>query len=69
MSSLWEPWEERTIKSKIKESIWGTPEIVKTGLEKLINRTNANEIMINSWIHNPDKKIKSYELISKIWGL
>lgn len=69
MSSLWEPWEERTIKNKIRESIWGTPEIVKNGLEKLIKKTNANEIMINSWIYNPEDRIKSYKLISEIWGL
>jgi len=67
MNSLWEEWEEKSIKHKTRESIWGTPEVVKEGLEKLIQRTQANEVMINAMIHNPEDKIKSYELISKVW--
>lgn len=67
MSSLWQEWEEKSIRHKTRESIWGTPEVVKERLEKLIERTQANEVMINAMIHNPEDKIKSYELISKVW--
>jgi len=67
MSSLWEEWEEKSIRYKTRESIWGTPEVVKERLEKLVERTQANEVMINTMIHKPEDKIKSYELISKIW--
>ncbi|MBU3013180.1 LLM class flavin-dependent oxidoreductase [Poseidonibacter lekithochrous] len=67
MSGLWEEWEEKSIRHKARESIWGTPEVVKERLEKLIERTQTNEVMINAMIHNPEDKIKSYELISKIW--
>lgn len=67
MNSLWEQWEENSIRHKTRESIWGTPEYVKERIETLIERTGANEIMVNSMIHDPDKRIKSYELISKVW--
>ena len=67
MSSLWEEWEEKSIRHKTRESIWGTPEVVKERLEKLIERTQVNEVMINAMIYNPEDKIKSYELISKVW--
>lgn len=67
MSSLWEKWEENSIRHKTRESIWGTPAFVKEKLESLIDRTGANEVMINSMIHNPKDRIKSYELISKVW--
>jgi len=67
MSGLWEEWEEKSIRHKARESIWGTPEVVKERLKKLIERTQTNEVMINAMIHNPEDKIKSYELISKIW--
>jgi hypothetical protein len=33
----------------------------------LIARTGANEIMINCMVYNPEDRIKSYELISKVW--
>jgi len=67
MSRLWEPWEEKNIRRKTRESIWGTPAFVKEKLESLIERTGANEVMINSMIHNPEERIKSYELISRVW--
>ncbi|WP_320035271.1 LLM class flavin-dependent oxidoreductase [Halarcobacter sp.] len=67
MDSLWEDWEKRSITHKLRESIWGTPEIVKERLDALVKKTGANEIMINSWIHDPEKRIESYKLISDIW--
>lgn len=67
MSHLWQPWEEKSIHHKTRESIWGTPEFVKERLESLIERTGVNEVMINSMIYNPEERIKSYELISKVW--
>lgn len=57
----------KSIRHKTRESIWGTPKVVKEKLENLIARTGANEIMINAMIHNPEDRIKSYELISEVW--
>lgn len=67
MSRLWEKWEETSIRHKTRESIWGTPTFVKEKLESLVERTGANEVMINSMIYNPEDRIKSYKLISKVW--
>lgn len=67
MSNLWQAWEEKSIRHKTRESIWGTPEFVKEKIESLIVRTSANEVMINSMIYNPEDRIKSYELISRVW--
>ena len=67
MNSLWEDREEKSIRYKTKESIWGTPQVVKERLKSLIDRTGANEIMINCMVHNPEDRIKSYKLISKVW--
>jgi luciferase family oxidoreductase group 1 len=67
MDSLWTQWEANAIRHKTRESIWGTPDIVKDKLEKLVERTGVNEVMIHSMIHDPELKIKSYELISKVW--
>lgn len=67
MSHLWQPWEEKSIRHKTRESIWGTPSFVKERLESLIARTGANEVMINAMIHDPEERIQSYELISRVW--
>ena len=67
IDDLCEEWEKRSLNHKLRESIWGTPEIVKERLENLIERTGASEIMINSWIYDPQIRINSYELIAKAW--
>ena len=67
MSKIWHEWEEKSIRHKTRESIWGTPQIVKDRLENLIEKTGVSEVMINSVIHDPKDKIKSYELVSNIW--
>ncbi len=67
MDSLWEAWEAQSIKHKTRESIWGTPDVVKARLEQLIERTGVKEVMVNAMIHDPDLKIRSYELLSKVW--
>ena len=59
--------KKKSIRYKTRESIWGTPQVVKERLKSLIDRTGANEIMINCMVHNPEDRIKSYELISKVW--
>lgn len=69
MDSVWNEWEKEGILKKLKESIWGDPKYVKGKLEALVERTQANEIMINSWIHDPEKRINSYKLISKVCEL
>lgn len=67
VDDLCEEWEKRSLNHKLRESIWGTPEFVKERLENLIERTSANEIMINSWIHDPQIRINSYKLLAKTW--
>lgn len=67
MDDLCEEWEKRSINHKLRESIWGTPEVVKQKLQNLSERTDADEIMINSWIHDPKVRIDSYKFIAKAW--
>ncbi|AXX92854.1 LLM class flavin-dependent oxidoreductase [Malaciobacter molluscorum LMG 25693] len=67
MNELWSFHEERMIKEQLRESIWGTPSFVIKKLEELINRTKADEIMINSWIYDAKMRSYSYELIAKEW--
>lgn len=34
---------------RLRESVWGKPEVVRDGLRDLVRRTGADEIMVNSW--------------------
>lgn len=65
MDELWSELEAKRTYHQLRESIWGTPEYVKQGIADLVARTGVDEVMISSWIHDPNTRIKSYELIAK----
>ncbi|KFZ37250.1 luciferase [Shewanella mangrovi] len=67
MDAIWNPYEKQRILTQLRESLWGSPGMVRQGIAELAERTGANEIMLNSWIHDPAARIKSHELIAKAW--
>ncbi len=66
MEPIWLPHEKHHIQTQLRESIHGSHETVKKGIENLVARTEANEIMVNSMIFDHEKKLKSYQLLSQI---
>ena len=42
----------------------GTPETVRAGLEDLIKRTEADELMITTQTHDPADRLRSFELLA-----
>ncbi|MCY1162695.1 luciferase family oxidoreductase, group 1 [compost metagenome] len=67
INQIWQPYEVSRILKQLKESLWVTPEKVRSRLFELIERTGADEVMINSWIHDPKARIRSFELIAENW--
>ncbi|MDW6005374.1 LLM class flavin-dependent oxidoreductase [Vibrio mangrovi] len=67
MDTLWHPAEAQRVLHQLRESIWGTPEKIRKGLARLTERTGADEIMVNSWIHDADARIRSHQLIAESW--
>lgn len=67
MNALWHPIEAKRVLTQLRESVWGAPEYVRERLQDLVRRTGANEIMVNSWIHDSDARIKSHQLIAECW--
>lgn len=67
MDDIWHTIEAQRVLSQLRESIWGTPAQVREGLASLVKRTGANEIMVNSWIHDPQARIYSHQLIAQAW--
>ncbi|MBP2198748.1 LLM class flavin-dependent oxidoreductase [Pantoea cypripedii] len=67
MNALWHPMESQRVLSQLRESVWGSPDMVRKGLQDLVRRTGADEIMVNSWIHDADARIRSHQLIAESW--
>jgi len=49
-------------------SIIGTPEDVKFGLEKLAKTTQASELMISTSTFNVENRLKTLDLLTEIWN-
>ncbi|MFC7393435.1 LLM class flavin-dependent oxidoreductase [Scopulibacillus cellulosilyticus] len=66
IESLMSDYEWLAIKDKIKSSIIGTPDMVKEKLQKFLDKTQADEIIVNSQIYGHQERLRSYELLAGI---
>lgn len=64
MDTEWSEYEKAAVMQMMEHSFIGSAETVNRKLEKFIEETNVNEIMVASYIYDNDAKIHSYELIA-----
>lgn len=61
--------ELQLVQQNRQRRVIGTPDQVKEGLLRLAEAYNVSEILINSPIHDPQARIRSYELIAEAFGM
>ena len=66
MESLWQDWERAAVKSKLGAAIVGSEETVKAGLEKLVDNTGANEIIVVTDTYDHRDRLESYRRVANI---
>lgn len=66
MSGIWNSKEEATIAQMMHYSFVGTLETIEEKLSDFISETGVNEIMVVSHIHDHEKRMRSYELLSEL---
>ncbi|ANN66670.1 LLM class flavin-dependent oxidoreductase [Bordetella bronchialis] len=66
MSGLWDEWEKAAVQQRLGASVVGGPETVRRGLESLIARTQADEVMIVSDFYDPADRLRSYEIVASL---
>lgn len=64
IETYWTPLEKVQVLRKLAVSIVGSPETVNAGIESLVNRTMADELMIVSDIFDHTARLRSFELIA-----
>lgn len=65
----WSRYERAAVESQLAEAIIGDRQTVKKGMEDLIRRTSADEVLVQSEIYDQQARIKSYEVLSEIFQL
>jgi alkanesulfonate monooxygenase SsuD/methylene tetrahydromethanopterin reductase-like flavin-dependent oxidoreductase (luciferase family) len=64
IETYWTPLEKVQVLRKLAVSIVGSPDAVNAGIESLVNRTMADELMIVSDIFDHTARLRSFELIA-----
>jgi luciferase family oxidoreductase group 1 len=63
------PAEKEIVKAWTVGHVVGAPATVKAGLDDLVERTGADELMLSGMAHAPADRRHSLELIADVWGL
>lgn len=61
--------ERAFVDSWLSNVVHGTPDQVRKGLDALVERTGADELMITANAHSGSARLRSYELIADAYGL
>ncbi|MBA4030760.1 MAG: alkane 1-monooxygenase [Planctomyces sp.] len=69
IESYWSPSEKMQVSQMLACSIVGGPETVRQGISALLERTRADELMIVSDVFDPQKRLRSFEMIADLAGL
>jgi luciferase family oxidoreductase group 1 len=63
------PFEREAIRGWTSSHHIGDPEQVRAGLEDLVARTGADELMLTTMLHSIDDRIRSFELVADALAL
>jgi luciferase family oxidoreductase group 1 len=69
MAALWSAQERQQVERMLAEAIVGAPATVSAGLRTLVERTQADEIIVAGAIHDPAARLHSYALVARCAGL
>ena len=63
------PQERQMLDEMLAYSVIGSPDTVARGLDSIIARTGANELMVTSQIHDHAARLRSFEIVAEARGL
>jgi luciferase family oxidoreductase group 1 len=67
MDEIWSNYEKAAILQMMEYTFIGDTETVKKKLQRFLNETGVDEVMITSHIYDPDARMNSYKIVSEIW--
>ena len=66
MDELWSPQEKAIVESRLGGSIIGSRATVEAQLERILEATKADELMINAMIFDHQARLRSYEIVAEL---
>ena len=68
MEPLWQDWERATVEAKLGAAIVGSDATVKTGIERLVEDTDADELIVVTDTFDPADRLESYRRVAGLAG-
>jgi luciferase family oxidoreductase group 1 len=66
MNDIWTPQEQFDVGHTLREAIVGGPEGVLSGLERFIEDTRVDEVIVTANIHDHAARIRSYAILAEV---
>lgn len=63
------PWERAALDEVLACTFAGTPDAVRRGLETLVSRTGADELIVSTPVFEHAARVRSLELLARVAGL
>lgn len=67
MDSLWNAEEQRLVQAHLGAAIVGGPETVRHKLQKFLQETKADELILYSDFYRPEDRLHSYEIVADLF--
>jgi luciferase family oxidoreductase group 1 len=67
MDAIWTAAEKAMVQSRLNGSIIGNRETVSRELKEFVERTQADEIIVNAIIYDHEARLRSYEIVADVW--
>jgi luciferase family oxidoreductase group 1 len=68
MNTIWNDREKALVASRTGGSIIGSRETVERKLEEFLEETKADEIMVNAFVYDQSKRLRSYEIVAELFN-
>jgi luciferase family oxidoreductase group 1 len=66
MDALWSPYEKSILDKQLGSSIIGGPSTVKEKLQKFLDETEADEMIVNAMIYDHKERLRSFEIVAEV---
>lgn len=68
IETFWTPMEKRQASGMLACSVVGSPKTVRAGIERLAERTQADELIVAAAIWDQTARLRSYEILADVAG-
>ncbi|MGD6834053.1 LLM class flavin-dependent oxidoreductase [Sutcliffiella halmapala] len=68
INTLWSPYEQQIVQQQLRYTVTGSGETVRNKLQKILEETKADEIIVNTSVYDHQARLRSFEILAEVWN-